>query len=65
MKMKTTTLLLNPQTYDNEFYDDDVEVFMEWAYNDSETVRCSSAGWVPWEHLYTFQLFVREARKDE
>jgi hypothetical protein len=61
-----TVLLLNPQIYMNELYDNEVGVFLSWCVNDREHVDCSMGDlFIPWEQLYTFQLFVREARKDE
>jgi hypothetical protein len=65
MKMETV-ILENPQTYNNSEYDEEWEVFEEWLSFDADPLLAGV--WATddnWEHLYTFQLFVREARKDE
>lgn len=60
-----TVVLLNRQTYENEMYDEDVFVFWDWCATPDEGNRVLGGFDVPWDHLLTFQLLVREARKDE
>jgi hypothetical protein len=60
-----TVLLETPETYNNELYDDEWEIFEDWIDMEREPYAPVIATDVNWEHLYTFQLFVREARKDE
>jgi hypothetical protein len=58
-----TVILENVKTYNSR--DEEWEVFEEWY---DETDPMVAGVWATndtWEHLYTFQLFVREARKDE
>jgi hypothetical protein len=57
-----TVLLETPETYNNELYDDEWDVFNEWIGDGMVGVWATDDNW---DHLYTFQLFVREARKDE
>jgi hypothetical protein len=60
-----TVLLETIETFNNSDYDDEWDVFNDWFDASdplSETVWAYEDNW---EQMYTFQLFVREARKDE
>jgi hypothetical protein len=62
-----TVILENPQTFNSKEYDDEWDMFEEWLNLDYE-IDYDAPIWADgdnWEQLYTFQLFVREARKDE
>jgi hypothetical protein len=64
-----TTLLENLETFRNWDYDEEWEIFLSWMDEDADSWGDYDMMGAPqpqhWEHLYTFQLFVREARKDE
>jgi len=63
-----TTILLTPETYNNSDYNDEVAIFVLWAEGWDEMLTAVSYGPdrpIPWEDYLTFQLLVREARKDE
>lgn len=85
-KRMETVLLLTPQTWGNDIYDDDWFVFEDWlavddifplelnmgfclgrCYNPTtgESGPFLSETSKVWQQIYTFQLLVKEARKDE
>lgn len=61
-----TVLLLNIKTFNNPDYDDEWQVFFEWTkLTGTQHVLPAIATRHNWKQIYTFQLLVKEARKDE
>ena len=53
-------LLLNKETYNNDEYQEDRDIFLDYCMNE-ELSRATEATNENWNQLLTFQLLVREA----